>query len=311
MAREFDSPWKDALDLYLEAFLGLFFPDIHAAIDWSKGYESLDKELREIIREAEMGPTVADKLFRVHLRDGEDAWLLIHIEVQVQPDADFGRRMFTYSYRIIDRYNRDVVSLALLGDTEPNWRPQHYERIRFGTGPSIRFRPIKLIDWVDRMEELDRNPSPIAAVILAHLQSLLTYGKIGLRYNAKKHLLRGLGDRGLADRDVRELYRLVDWFLELPKELDGPLRSELYQYELEKKMPYITSFERLAREEGKREGLLESLAISLEARFGEMGTAFAQELQAVSDIDTLRKIQRNIVVASNSIDDLRALLNQN
>jgi hypothetical protein len=124
-------------------------------------------------------------------------------------------------------------------------------------------------------------------------------------------LLRGLGDRGLADRDVRELYRLVDWFLELPKELDGPLRSELYQYELEKKMPYITSFERLAREEGKREGLLESLAISLEARFGEMGTAFAQELQAVSDIDTLRKIQRNIVVASNSIDDLRALLNQN
>jgi hypothetical protein len=31
--------------------------------------------------------------------------------------------MFTYSYRIIDRYNSDVVSLAILGDSDRDWQP--------------------------------------------------------------------------------------------------------------------------------------------------------------------------------------------
>jgi hypothetical protein len=30
----------------------LFFPDIHADIDWSRGYESLDKEFQRITRES-------------------------------------------------------------------------------------------------------------------------------------------------------------------------------------------------------------------------------------------------------------------
>ncbi len=310
MAREFDSPWKEALEYYLEPLLALFFPDIHAAIDWSKGYESLDKELQEIIRDAEMGAKVADKLFRVHLRDGEDVWLLIHIEVQTQPEPDFGRRMFTYSYRSIDRYNVDVVSLAILGDDNSNWRPVHYERLRFGTGPGIRFRPIKLIDWVDRMEELDRNPSPIAAVVLAHLQSLLTHGKLELRFDAKRHLLKQLCDRGYGDLDLGQLYRLIDWFLELPKELDEPLRTEIYDYVKEKKMPYITSFERLAREEGERAGRelsLDAIAYALELKFGDEGRTLSNELHSVPDLAAIREIQQSIRSAK-TIDDVRAVL---
>lgn len=316
MPREFDSPWKDALDLYLQSFLALFFPDIHAAIDWSKGYESLDKELSEIIREAELGPTVADKLFRVYLHDGDDTWLLIHIEVQSQPDAEFGERMFKYAYRIIDRYNRDVVSLAILGDMNANWRPQHYERVRFGTGPSMRFRPIKLIDSLDRMEELDRNPSPIAAVVLAHLQSLLTHGDMSLRYSAKKQLLIRLYDRGMTASEVRQLYRLIDWFLELPKDLQEQLRHEIYAYEKEKKMPYVSSTELLAREEGETKGrnegrlqeLHESITLVIDSKFGASGADLIRDVQAVTDIDKLRELQRNVVRTSKTIDELRAIL---
>lgn len=316
MTREFDSPWKDALDLYLQPFLALFFPDIHEAIDWSKGYESLDKELSEIIREAELGPTVADKLFRVYLADGQDAWLLIHIEVQTQPDASFGERMFKYGYRIIDRYNRDVVSLAILGDMNRDWRPVHYERMRFGTGPSMRFRPIKLIDWVDRMEELDRNPSPIAAVVLAHLQSLLTHGDTKLRFDAKRRLLLGLYDRGYSQDDRWQLRRLVEWFLELPKELDAPLRIEVYEYAKEKQMPYVTGFEQLAREEGFAEGrsegrlqeLHDSIALLVESKFGEAGAELIRDLQTFSDVDKLRELQRSVVRTSKTVEELRAIL---
>ena len=47
--------------------------------------------------------TLADKLFRVHLRNGTDLLLLIHIEVQSQHDPDFARRMFVYYYRQLYR----------------------------------------------------------------------------------------------------------------------------------------------------------------------------------------------------------------
>jgi hypothetical protein len=40
---EFDSPWKDILEHYFEAFLQLFFPALHAQVDWTKGYEFLDR----------------------------------------------------------------------------------------------------------------------------------------------------------------------------------------------------------------------------------------------------------------------------
>jgi hypothetical protein len=41
-----DSPWKEALEHFLDPFLVLCFPQAHAGIDWSRGYESLDKELQ-------------------------------------------------------------------------------------------------------------------------------------------------------------------------------------------------------------------------------------------------------------------------
>ena len=52
---EYDSPWKEALDLYFEAFLTLFFPHVHADIDWSRGWESLDKEFQQVVREGSRG----------------------------------------------------------------------------------------------------------------------------------------------------------------------------------------------------------------------------------------------------------------
>jgi hypothetical protein len=37
---EFDSPWKESLDVYFESFLQLCFPLVHQEIDWSRGYLS-------------------------------------------------------------------------------------------------------------------------------------------------------------------------------------------------------------------------------------------------------------------------------
>jgi hypothetical protein len=72
-------------------------------------------------------------------------------------------------------------------------------------------------------------------------------------------------------------------------------------------MPYVTSGERMARQEGERTGLLTAIADSLEAKFGEAGLAFSQELLAISDTNKLRLISKAIVNAP-TIDALRALV---
>jgi hypothetical protein len=48
--------------------------------------------------------------------------------------------------------------------------------------------------------------------------------------------------------------------LDLPRELEQEVSRELAEFERERKMPYVTSIERIAREEGKIEGKIEGLA---------------------------------------------------
>jgi hypothetical protein len=62
---DYDSPWKDILETYLADFFAFFFPQIHAEIDWSRTPVFLDKELQQVVRDAELGRRLADKLVQV------------------------------------------------------------------------------------------------------------------------------------------------------------------------------------------------------------------------------------------------------
>src|SRR5581483_10979867 len=83
---DFDSPWKEALELYFPAFLLLFYPHIHADIDWPRGHEFLNKELQRLAPKGGRGRLYVDKLVKVWRKDGREAWVLIHVEVQTQRD---------------------------------------------------------------------------------------------------------------------------------------------------------------------------------------------------------------------------------
>jgi hypothetical protein len=66
---DFDSPWKEALEQALPDFLALFFPGAYAGIDWSRGYRFRDKELQQVVRDAELGRRYAGKLAEVYTLD--------------------------------------------------------------------------------------------------------------------------------------------------------------------------------------------------------------------------------------------------
>ena len=111
---DYDGAWKETLERFLPQFLELAFPAVHRAVDWSKSVRFLDTELQEIVRAAEAGTIRADKLVEVTRFDGVEDWLLIHAEVQTQREAEFAERMFDYHCRIRNRFERPLVSLAVL-----------------------------------------------------------------------------------------------------------------------------------------------------------------------------------------------------
>ena len=171
MATENDSAWKGVLDSHFEAFLEFFFPEIHRDINWARGYEALDKELERLLRDSKTGKRLADKLVKVYLAGGKPAVILIHVEVQGSPEANFTRRMFQYNYRLFDRRKEEVISLAILADSRASYRPDRFERKRWGFELLMRFPVVKLLDFEARRDELETSRNPFAIVVLAHLEA--------------------------------------------------------------------------------------------------------------------------------------------
>lgn len=92
--RDQDSPWKDILRLYFREAMEFFFPSTAALIDWQQPWEFLDKEFQQIAPDAAIGKRYADQLVKVHRKQGKAVFLLLHIEIQAQPEADFAKRIF-------------------------------------------------------------------------------------------------------------------------------------------------------------------------------------------------------------------------
>ena len=200
--------------------MAFFFPMAHADIDWGRGYEMLDKELQPIVRQAKHGRRYVDKLVKVWLKSGEEKWLLIHIEVQAWKEGDFPRRMFVYNHRIFDRYGQEVISLAILIDDDPAWRPSRYEYGRWGFRTGMEFPIVKLLDYAPKYQELEADPNPFAVVVLAHLKALETRRSPADRHAWKVRLVKGLYDRGMDPEDVRRLFDFIDWVMDLPEPLE-------------------------------------------------------------------------------------------
>lgn len=169
-----DSPWKDLLDLYFEAFMEFFFPAAHEQIDWLRGYEFLDKELQKITADAALGRRAVDKLVKVWLKTGEDVIALIHAEVQGEREVDFGERVYVYHYRISDRFGQRVATFVVLTDQHRRWRPREFSYELLGTKASLRFSAIKILDYQGREAKLEQSRNPFAIVVMAHLRLLET-----------------------------------------------------------------------------------------------------------------------------------------
>ena len=251
-----DSAWKDIIEEYFPQFMEFFFYEIYKDIDFTKKYEFLDKEFQKIVKDSNIGKRFADKLVKVYLKDGKEKWLLIHCEIQGKAEKNFSERIYIYNYRIFDRYQEEVISLAILTDDNEKFRPGRYEIKRWDFRHLFEFPVIKLLDYRDRLIELEESNNPFAIVVETHLKIFQVKNDDEKKYNLKLSIARKLyKKKNYSKKDIINLFRFIDWLITLPGNLEIKFNEAIIKLEGEEHMPYISSIERHALKKGEEKGI--------------------------------------------------------
>ena len=123
----------------------------------------------------------------------------------------------------------------------------------------------------------------------------------------KISLVRGLYTGGLNAKDVRELFRLIDWMMELPPTLNNVFWQEVDQIQEEKRMPYVMSNERYEI----CKALYLGIETALRIRFGEEGLQqIMPEIRNLHDQNQLPAILKALETAA-SPEEVRRLWTAN
>ena len=233
--------------------------------------------------------------------NGEERWVLVHVEVQGYRETEFSRRMFIYFYRIFDKFNRDILSIAVFADLSETFKPDSFNYEFFGCELSFRYRTYKILEQDD--EELEASDNPFALVVLAAKRNLESREDEEKRFSFKWELVRLMLEKGYGREEILAVFRFLDGILALTDlEKERIIYNELMSKEV-KEVAYITNFERLAIEKGEQIGMLrearELVIDALEEKFGVVSEGVSGRLQEIQEEEVLRGLLRQAIRASN------------
>ncbi|HLP58565.1 MAG TPA: hypothetical protein VK186_07045 [Candidatus Deferrimicrobium sp.] len=265
---DYDSAWKEVIEVHFEQFLEFFFPRIHKDIDFSRDFEILSKELRRIIPKGQVGDREVDVLMKAYLKRGKPKFfcVLIHVEVQGARQESLMDRIFVYFYRIFEKFRKkgmEVITLAILTDGNENYRPNKYHFSRWGFVHTLIIPIVKIIDYKNQKEfseKLEISTNPFALAVKVQLRSMeVTNGEVDKKFNIKRELIREYYKHGYDKKYIRSLLTFIDLIFPLPDDLEKIVSEDIAKFEEEKEMNHVLSWERIAKKDGKIEGKIEAL----------------------------------------------------
>ncbi|MDI6794535.1 MAG: hypothetical protein QME81_16990 [bacterium] len=142
----------------------------------------------------------------------------------------------------------------------------------------------------------------------------------GEKFSAKLYLIRKLYERGYKREEVEALFKFIDWVLQLSDEDEELIGEEIKQLEEVKKMPYVTSVERIGIKKGLQQGLQQGLQRglledsremileALDERFGEAPFFVSDAVNRIEDRDVLKLIHRRAIRCA-SLEEFEQALN--
>jgi hypothetical protein len=231
--------------------------------------------------------------------------------------------MYIYNYRAFDLYQKPVISLAILGDERVNWRPDSYNYTIAGCELTLKFPTVKLLDYEERWTELEASSNPFATIVMAHLKTKATTGKLPQREQWKWKLIRGLYEKEFEREKIIKLFEIIDNMMTLSTELQSSLESKIKQFEEERTMPLISNMElrgiergkeigeEIGKEIGKEIGALENsrddIRTVLTVRFGQISSEIEDMIDKITNLALLKELLK-LAATANSLAEFKQSL---
>ena len=225
-----DTLWKGILEDLFDDFLRFIYPNADDIFDMARGFDFLDKELEDLFPQTdEENIRYVDKLVRVWLKDGTEEWILIHIEVQGEPQKSFPERMYIYNYRLRDKFNRKITAWAILADRNKKFLPTHFKESYLGTTTFYEFNMLKIINQDE--EALRKMDNPFAIVILTVLLALKKTKKNEIELiDLKMDLVKELLKRNIEKKKIKALMNFLQYYVRFNKENTVIFEEKLEQF---------------------------------------------------------------------------------
>jgi plasmid maintenance system killer protein len=112
---------------------------------------------------------------------------------------------------------------------------------------------------------------------MAHLAALNTTEDRSERKLQKLALVRRLYEKGFDEQYVINLLAFIDWMLTLPPDIEAEFKLEVKQLEAERRMKYVTTFER----DAKQEQALSMVTRQLNRRLGNIDEATLERVRSL------------------------------
>ena len=296
-ACDHDSPWKSAIEVFFQPCLELLFPQVAARLDWSHEPAFMDTELQKLTSDSSDTRRHVDKLIRVRALSGEFHWILLHIEVQGEPEAQFTRRMFTYYYRLIERFDEPVVSMAILTDTSKQFRPDHYRYELMGCAIRFDFLCVKLLDLQSQLDDMLASDNIFALLVAAQL--IAKHVKHPRqRTDAVLNFYRMARKKGYSRQHIYQMHDFIEWMIRIPKQELSYYNQGVNLIEQEDDtMSYMAIYKRESFAQGIEQGiergmgkgrlstLQNTLQKLLQLKFRELDAASLERLQNASEAE--------------------------
>ena len=252
---DFDGFWKDLIERFWRELLKSVLPTLYDMTDLTKEPEFLDKELRDVLRlpNERNSPRFVDTLLKIPLKDGGEAWVLLHIEVQGPGGENLTFRMFGYLCRIFAHYQRMPVALAILTAPRTSETTGVFEASQHGTSIRYQFNTLELNRLDDTRLLASDNPFDLALYAARMAKRSRDDERMKFRY--LRELTWQLSRKGWSPRDRHDLLVFIEWIINLK---DRGLREEyrVYANEMEgEKVRYKSWIDEMFQEKFRQEGM--------------------------------------------------------
>mgnify|MGYP001024006228 CR=1 FL=1 len=215
--RSEDELWKELISGSFHDMLRSVLPEMARVADTSKPVRFLETELRRLARFTRRYSSshpdsrkFVDILAEVPLVSGENAWILLHVEIQGRGGKEnFPLRMHRYRCLLEGRYNRPVAGLAILVQPIPADQAEGiYCWEGYGSRVLYEYPVFKIYEGDE--EALQKSDNPFDLAHYAGMQAWKQRGSDTRKLDYMKLLLAELDRRGWSHEGKMALL----WFIE-------------------------------------------------------------------------------------------------